>query len=184
MMKKYASILMMLILSSFGAMPQDWVSITSNPQMPTTISTTRSTSSQVKFTVFLPGFVSKMKSEGTKLFQRVSLSEQMLTGETGTPNIPTIFQLVAIPEYSQITYSVQVLSSQMLTGYALYPIPERGERHEDGLSYVEEAYALNAAAYAQNTNLPGTYYQVMETGYIRSQKFIRPELYPMQCNPA
>ena len=105
-------------------------------------------------------------------------------GEVGSPEIPAITKMIAIPECSGINLTVTMSGQQTFSGYMVYPVPAQEVRvNDDGSAYLEEVFTKDEAAYGQNMMLPVETYMVLDTGYMRAQRYLRIELHPVQYNP-
>jgi len=107
MKKSILSIVACFLMVSM-ALTQNWVSFTkATPETPIVI-LTGSGSQSVSFTVEVCGMYKYDITEGTETFQRISIPSSGTLKATGEPELPVIRQLIAIPECSDITLSVNI----------------------------------------------------------------------------
>ncbi|MCL2291155.1 MAG: C25 family cysteine peptidase [Bacteroidetes bacterium] len=103
---------------------QGWVSFGSRAEgTPPEISVNRSDNQQVSFTVNLSGMYVESKNETSGVYKRLSLPECGVTGEVGSPEIPVVTKMLAIPECSEILYTVTLSGKQTFANYTVYPVP-------------------------------------------------------------
>jgi len=179
-MKKNLFIIIAIIFNSMVLQSQNWVGLTRNEPAQPEITLTASNNQQVNFTVVLSGFFSTVKTESGMEYQRLSIPGYGVTGTTGEPEIPVITQRIAIPKCNGVSYSVQIISSQTLSDYRIYPVPDLIHSSNVGL---EEQFVINSTAYLQNIFTPEQTYYLSETGAIRNQHFVTLEIHPLRYNP-
>ncbi len=180
------SILLLVFCCVFGSMvlAQDWVTFTkTEPQAPI-IGLTTSNNQSVNFTVEVCGMYTQEITEGSETFQRISVPASAALAVCGEPELPVIRQLIAIPECSDVTLSVNISGQTTFSNHNIYPVPALQEvQNADGTVFMEEVFTKDAAAYAQNFYLPGMNAEVVSTGYLRNQKYAEVFIYPVQFNP-
>jgi len=183
MVKKFTT-LVMALLFSIAVYAQEWIGFGSKGEgTPPEVSISRNDNQQVKFTVSLSGMYVEQRQEESGVYKRLSMPECQTVGEVGSPEIPKLIKMVAIPECSSFSLSVTMSGHQTFTGYNVYPVPEQEPRgNEDGTVYLAEVFAKNDEAYAQNKPIPAQDYMVIDTGYMRAQRYLRLELYPARYN--
>jgi len=178
-MKKFLFLTMTMLLTTF-AWSQDWVGLTTMSPTEPEIRVTRSDNQQVNLTVELSGFFSTLITEAGVDYQRLSIPGCGATGIVGEPELPVIRKSIAVPVCTQVNYFVQVVTSQTLNNYLIYPAPEL---QLDSIGMLQEIFTINPSAYQQNTFVPAQNYIVTETGALRNQQFVVLEIYPIFFNP-
>ncbi|MCL2246493.1 MAG: C25 family cysteine peptidase, partial [Lentimicrobiaceae bacterium] len=179
-MKKLLFLITMALLFPTIAWSQNWVPLTKTEPAEPEIAIIQSDNRQVGFTVELSGFFSTLITEARVNYQRLSISGYGVTGETGTPEIPVIRKRIAIPVCDKIHYSVQVIESQILAGYRVYPVPKL---QPDTTGMLQEVFTIKPSVYLQNAPIPAESYLLGETGALRHQHYVELEIHPIQFNP-
>jgi hypothetical protein len=183
MKKSILSIVACFLLVS-TAISQNWVSFTKTTPEAPIVNLTGSNNQSVSFTVEVCGMYKQNITEGNVTYQRVSIPSSGKQSETGKPELPFIRQLIAIPECSDVTLSVNIIAQTSFSNYNIYPAPGFQEAQDQyGGKYLEEVFTKDAATYAQNLYLPGTNAEINSTGYLRGQKYAEVYIYPVQFNP-
>lgn len=183
MKKSILSILACFLLVS-TAISQNWVNFTKTTPEAPIVNLTTSNNQSVSFTVEVCGMYNQDITEGSETFQRVSVPSSGSLKIQGEPELPVIRQLIAIPECSDVTLSVNITGQTTFSNYNIYPVPVLQEvQNADGSVYLEEVFAKDDAAYAQNQYLPGMNAEIISTGYLRDQKYAEVFIYPVQFNP-
>jgi hypothetical protein len=184
MTKKLFSVSMALLFS-VAVSAQEWVGFGSRGEgSPPEINVQRNDNQQVSFTVSLSGMYVESKTGTGSVYKRLSMPECQTTNEVGSPEIPVISKMIAIPECSNFSITVTMSEQQTFSNYVVYPVPEQEARSNgDGTFYVAEVFTKDAAAYSQNAMMPANSYTTIDTGYMRAQRYLRLELHPVQYNP-
>ena len=63
------------------------------------------------------------------------------------------------------------------------PSPELVEVQNGDITYLEEQFSINDAAYNTDEYFPDYTYELVEKGAVRAQHCIRVKIYPVQFNP-
>ena len=172
-------------LFSVTVTAQEWVSFGSKAiGTPLEISVQQNNEQTVSFTVGLSGMFVESKTESSGVYKRLSMPECQTMGEVGSPEIPVITKMVAIPECSEVSVAVTMSGVQTFTNYVVYPVPDQQLRNNgDETFYMEEVFTKDAAVYGQNIAMPVESYTTLETGHLRLQRYMQLELHPVQYNP-
>ncbi|MCL2511018.1 MAG: C25 family cysteine peptidase [Bacteroidales bacterium] len=177
-MRKNLCLVIVACLLSTVANAQEWVSFGSRAEgSPPEISVQRNDNQQVSFTVGLSGMYVESRNEAGSVYKRLSMPECQTMGEIGSPEIPVVIKMVAIPECSDIVYSVTMSGVQTFSNYVVYPVPDQPPCEGD------ETFMMNSIAYSQNQYQPSTNYEELNIGALRSQRYVQLELHPVQYNP-
>ncbi len=179
-------ILLLLLYCLFGTIvySQDWVTFTkSTPEQPI-VELIESNNQQVEFNVEVCGMFRTDITEEGELFQRIEVPGAGKTTETGSPELPYIRQLIAIPECDDMVLTVNITGQTGFSNYNIYPAPGYEEVQEPGGAvYMQEVFTKDESVYNQNEYLPGMNAEIVSTGYLRDQKYAEVFLYPIQFNP-
>ena len=178
-MKKFQLFIIAVMLYA-TTMAQTWVELTSVDPAEPRITVTQNDTRQVSFTVGLPGFFETLVTENSTTYQRLSIQGYGVTGITGEPEIPIITQRIAVPNCSKVSCSVQIIRTQTLTNYMVYPVPDLQPNSE---GVLEEVFTINPVAYLQNDFTPNEAYIISETGALRNQHYVTLEIHPIRFNP-
>lgn len=183
-MRKSILLPILCFLTSTIIYSQEWVTFTkTTPEQPI-IELIISTNQQVEFNVEVCGMYKTGITEEGELFQRIEIPGAGKTSETGSPELPYIRQLIAIPECDDVVLLVNITGQTDFSYYNIYPSPDFDEvQNPDGTVYLQEVFTKNEAIYNQNNNLPGMNAEIVSTGYLRDQKYAEVYLYPVQFNP-
>jgi hypothetical protein len=172
---------------------QNWLSFSgnnlkSNQQQEQLLSNNQNTkllssgSSSVAFTVHVDGMSVNAKDFGPKSYQGLSIPGADALTSAGYPQLPMIIKLIAIPDCDNVNILVIPSNELNLNNYNVAPAPEFiNEKISD------ESHPLlaveNKSIYSADSFYPGKYAEIIETGYVRSQKVARVAIYPVQFNP-
>lgn len=114
-MKKQVLISVLCCLLGSMVLAQDWVSFTkSTPESPI-FNLTRSDNQQVKFTLEVCGMFKNDLSAQGESFKRVEIPGSRKLMEAGEPELPVIRQLIAIPECTDVTLTVNITGQTAFT---------------------------------------------------------------------
>jgi len=99
MLKKSTLVVVALLLST-AINAQEWISFGGKAAgTPPEVSVSRSDNQQVSFTVGVSGMYVETKNEASGVYKRLSMPQCNVMGAVGSPEIPVITRMVAIPEY-------------------------------------------------------------------------------------
>jgi len=183
-MKKIILSIVACFLTVSIAISQNWVSFTKTTPEAPIVNLSTSNNQAVSFTVEFCGMYKQDITEGNETFQRVSVPSSGTLTVTGEPELPVFRQLIAIPECTVVTLSVNITGQTTFSNYNIYPVPALQEvQNTNGTVYLEEVFTKDATPYAQNQYLPGMNAEIVSTGYLRDQKYAEVFIYPVQFNP-
>ena len=183
-MKK--SILLSVLCCLLGTVvyTQEWVTFTKTTPEPPIIGLVESNNQQVEFNVEVCGMYKTDITEEGEPFQRIEVPGAGKTNETGSPELPYIRQLIAIPECDDVILTVNIIGETDFSNYNIYPAPGYEEVQEPGgATYMQEVFYKDEVVYAQDTYFTGMNAEIVSTGYLRDQKYAEVYLYPVQFNP-
>lgn len=183
-MKKSILLLVLCFFIVTIVYTQEWVTFTkTTPEQPI-IELIASGNQQVEFDVEVCGMYKTDIAEEGEPFQRIEVPGAGKTSETGSPELPYIRQLIAIPECEDVVLTVNITGQTDFSNYNVYPAPGYEEvQNPDGTVYVQEVFTKDEAVYSQNEYMPGMNAEIVSTGYLRDQKYAEVYLYPIQFNP-
>lgn len=177
-------IFVLFIFSVVAQSQPAWVSFTSDKPSKPNISVLSSTNQNVRYRVTIPGLFSESITHQGDVYQRLSIPGIQKWGNPGYPEIPSIGKLLAIPQCSGISISVEITDSLVLDGYSLYPSPKIVEDSVGGEFRLVEEFEKNDSIYSLNQYFPGEYLESSDGGFLRSQKVLRMSAFPIRYNPA
>jgi hypothetical protein len=128
-----------------------------------------------------PGFDSARVSGKGEEFERLSIPGYVhgYTRVTGYPELPVKGVLIEVPEGKTARLTVLAEDKQVLTGYRVYPVPERlpGEAGE-----LLESFAWEQAAYDAQGFLPAAVAELSTVYVYRGKTEQRILFYPLRFN--
>ncbi|HAW50560.1 TPA: hypothetical protein DCX16_06400 [bacterium] len=132
--------------------------------------------------------VDELQVKGAETFQLLSIPghKYRFTQEVGRPKLPVIQVMLAIPDDVEIDILLPISDSQLLTSYLIYPVPKQViKTTKEGYQYVAEEFTIDEEFYSRNIWYPELRIpcKIAATGYIRDQRILRLEIYPIQFNP-
>jgi hypothetical protein len=130
--------------------------------------------------VDLSGFEVKDIAGGRQRYQSIGLLTDIVTMEPGSPEVPHVAAILAIP--GQGGASVEVIEMGEVHTFTGYVLPPARPSWKEG--DPEPAYVENDAAYRSTSSLPGTYARVEEPGVFRDLRIARVVVYPVQYVPS
>ncbi len=134
----------------------------------------------VEFEVTLPGIFSNEVDS----FSRVEVNGHTRMKTTGSPELPVLSFLVAIPVCNDVNVTVELLDSIRIDNINIYPAPEIVEDStEAGSKYLREEFYYDETVYGNNSFFPGILAETVNKGAVREQHCVRIFLYPIQFNP-
>lgn len=183
-MKKSMLLSVLFFLIGIIIYSQEWVSFTKmTPESPI-INLIGSDNQQVEFHVEVCGMYKTYITEEGELFQRIEVPAAGKTSETGSPELPYIRQLIAIPECDDVVLTTNITGQTDFSNYNIYPAPDfELAEGQDGSTYLQEVFYKDVTIYAQNAYFTGMNAEIVSTGYLRDQKYAEVYLYPIQFNP-
>ena len=159
----------------------EWVSLRNHAARPAapvvTVLQDDQTSTVLK--IELSGFaVRPFQSEG-RSYQSIDLLTEVVTTQAGSPEVPYVAELLAIPDRGGV--SVEVVGAgevQRFTGYALPPSRRSWQEGDPESKYVE-----NETAYKSGAAYPDSYVSVGEPVVFRDLRIARVAIHPVQYVP-
>lgn len=118
--------------------------------------------------------------------QQLAAPDYATSDVAGAPALPVRGAMVGIPADVNVTLTVLEVERTRLPGvYALCPVPTPiVDFSPEGLpDYQGYAATRDAVVYSRNVLTPTTAAVLVETGFIRSQRFAQVQFHPFQYNP-
>lgn len=181
MVKKLLLVLFAFALIPFSLMA-DWVSIdkskTANAPPNVTLMSHNNSSTVIK--VDIAGFnISEFIAEG-KTYQTVDLLTDIFTANPGSPELPYIAKVLAIPD--QVAVSVEVIETgDTYTFENIFVPPARKSWYEGD---PESPYLENKAAYLAGDVYPMDYVTVDPPSVFRDLRIARVSVFPVRYIPS
>ena len=136
--------------------------------------------------------VSTVKRDGIR-YQAVSFDGSGFTNEAGNPRLPVSRVMLGVPP--DIKFHVEILhaTSETRSGYRIPSVPHNVPKprsdnssspsHPENFQTLEEEWREDGPAYRSTSDYPKALAQAVYNGYIRSQRILYLELYPVQYQP-
>jgi len=120
-----------------------------------------------------------------KAFERLRILDYIhgFTQAVGRPELPVKGVLVDLPEWKSATLQVKETEGQTLSGYWVYPVPEKAVHGEGDLAHVAEIFAMDEAAYSTDVLYPNEVARLGENYIFRGQQKLQVIFYPLAFNP-
>jgi len=182
--KSPLSILLLLISATVFSQNQ-WIGFTKTTAQAPVFTLVTSTRQAVSFELEICGMYKQDISENNVVYSRLSIPGAYPSDTIGSPEIPVIKYMVAIPECSDVHISYTTVSQKSFSNYNVYPTPNYELiTNPDNTVYLSEVFEINNAIYQQNKFLHSIPAEISKTGYLRSQKYAEVIINPISYNPA
>ncbi|MCL2041817.1 MAG: hypothetical protein FWG84_07250, partial [Bacteroidales bacterium] len=123
-MKKLLFVIMAGLLSTMVSAQTEWIGFGSRAEgAPPEVTISRSDNQEVSFGISLSGMSVETRNEASGSYKRLSMPQCQVMGEVGSPELPVVIQMIAIPECSDMNLTVSMSGQQTFTGYTVYPVP-------------------------------------------------------------
>jgi len=173
-----------LIVVQTFAQPK-WVPFLQQTKTKPTTNLSASNSSAVSFTVQINGMEASDIKAGTSAYQSLSIPDGEVMTKPGSPQVPVISKLIAIPDCDNVAVSVSPSNQFQSANYNVLPVPRYDKKQlPDGSSDLVPVYEEDKFVYSGGSDFPGKFGEITEVGYVRDQKVARVTIYPVQFNPA
>lgn len=180
-MVRYLFLIVCIIisLSTQALAQQTWVPFLTNEVTPPMVTLKVSDKNNVSFSGTTNGMFRAEKSYKGIEYQRIRIPDCECITEEGSPEIPVIRQLIAIPDCDEIKIKIDKTDSLIIDNYDIIPAPKYLMKN----NYYIEEFTKNDSIYSTNTYFPSTCGRIVEPGKIRNQSVVRVEIHPIQFNP-
>ncbi len=166
------------VFLGFASVQAEWVATTTSvPGTPEVQLVSHSPGATV-IDLTVPGFYVEEVMEAGDLYHLLSFGDNAKLRVVGKPELPVVTTLVGIPDRSDVRVSVEVLETETLTGYNVWPAQE--------LTTDEDAtppFTIDRGFYSQSTVYPDLPAVVDEPQIWRDMRLTRLEVRPIRCNP-
>jgi len=129
---------------------------------------------------FLKDISGEKSVNGQKKVHSVDLLTEMFTNKPGTPRIPYIAKIFAVPENAAISAEVVNEGEK----YIFDNIHIEAQRQEWTENQPEAPYYENKKVYASNEKMPGTFVKTEKPVIFRDLRLVRLAVYPVQYIPS
>jgi hypothetical protein len=161
-----------------------WVPFLQQTKTEPTVTLASSNNNNVSFSIKINGMLVADKKVGETAYQLLSIPDGELMMQEGSPQVPMITKLIAIPDCDNVSISVTYSNKLGFEKYNILPAPRfEKKKGQDGSDSQVEVFEENKSMYSSNAEFPGKYGEILETGYVRGQKVARVAIYPVQFNP-
>ena len=125
-----------------------------------------------------------VENEG-EAFERLRILDYIhgFTTAVGKPELPMKGILIDLPEGKSATLQVKETEGQTLSGYWVYPVPEKAVHGEGDLAHVAEIFAMDEAAYSTDVFYPNELARLGQTYIFRGWQKHQVIFYPLAFNP-
>jgi hypothetical protein len=125
-------------------------------------------------------------TSGSAECTQVSLEGAVQSADAGLPRLPVRSLLLGVPAQAEVSLDVTPVQVSTIAHDAFVcPSPVREAKWTaEGLpSELVESYRPDAQVYASNAAYPAETVRVVDLGFMRSQRIIRVEIWPVQVRP-
>ena len=172
-----------IVLRTFAQ--TSWVSFLQQTKTKPTINLTSSNNNIVSFTVQINGMETSAKTISEVQYQSLSIPDCEIMSKEGSPQLPFITKLIAVPDCDNVSISVSNSNMLSFSDYEIIPAPRyEHKKLPDGRDQLVQVFEEDKSVYSNNADFPGKFGEIIETGYVRDQKVVRVAIYPIQFNPA
>jgi hypothetical protein len=164
-----------LISIAFGAR---WVSVNSGIEGEYQVTTLSSDNSSTILQIDIPGFSVDDVTIGGKIYQELSFHHFSTTQEIGSPALPRVSELIAIPGDCNVRISLVSKETVTLDGYNVSPFLKPTLDSEDAAEPV-----FNQNVYSANEWYSGETLNLGNIGVMRGLRVVPVSVVPFRFNP-
>ncbi len=177
MIKNYVSIFLMFILIPFFA-KAEWIPLDNHKSQGTQpqVSIVSEDNNSTVIKIDLAGFDLKNLSTGDKTYQVVDLLSEIFTNEPGSPQVPYLAKVLAIPDQAAVSVEL-VETSEVQTFHNIYLPPARESWYE---GKPETPYLEDSGVYQSDAIYPAVYAGVEPPSILRDFRIARVSVYPLR----
>jgi hypothetical protein len=181
MFKHYFSALFLSVIIPFGSRAE-WVTVNQNKSAntPPQVSIVADDENSITLRIDIAGFEKKEFISGNQKYQAVDLLGQAVTIEPGSPEVPYIAKILAVPDYASL--SMEVIESDGLKVFENISLPPSRQSWIEG--QPQSPFVENSEVYQSLTTFPGTIASVDAPSILRDFRIARVSVYPVQYIPA
>jgi len=167
-------------------LPDGWVSldgVTATPTAPS-VRIISSSTSEIQLLVSVPGMVCETVEHDSTQYKKLSLPTYFHTLTEGSPALPAVRQMLAVPKGCQVSVSVTPLDSHVFSGCTAYPVEAEVIRYtDDGWPYIDTEFYLDQQAYGRSGDYPTPLAAAATSGSFRGQGVAEIVCYPVSTDP-
>lgn len=181
-MGKNLYILVLFVLSLSYICNAQWVTLdnVSLPGSKAEVQLITDTPAETIIKVDLPGFYIKNFLADGKTYQNVSIGDEAIVSESGSPELPYIAKVLAIPDNG--TVEVEILETGPVQKFRDINVPPSRESWLEGKP--ETPYAENVQYYSSENLYPSTAARVEDPAIFRDFRIARVSVFPIRYSPA
>ena len=179
--KTFLCVSVLIIFSSFSF--AQWIPLEKNslPGTKPDVQLISSDATGAVIKVDLPGFYLKEFSSNGEKYQSISFGEDAaITTEVGSPELPLIAKILAIPD--QGTVNVEVIQTSTIQTFKGINVPPARESWIEG--DPETPYVQNTEVYKSGNIFPQNFASVEDPVVFRDFRLARVSVYPLRYSPS
>jgi hypothetical protein len=182
MMRTKFYFLVLLVLSFVQFNFAQWVSLdnTSLPGSKAEVRVISDSPSETILKVNLPGFFIKNFTADGKEYQSINIGDEAIISETGSPELPYIAKVLAIPDNGMV--EVEVLETGPVQKFEGIYVPPARESWIEGKP--ETPYVENAQRYSSDKLFPARATLVEDPAVFRDFRIARVSIFPIRYSPS
>lgn len=173
------SIGFLAVLFCFSTAGAEWVSTGAPTPVTPEVELISHSPSATVMEVTVPGFYAEETMEAGIIFHRIHFGDNAALRLVGKPELPVITRLVGIPDHSDLRVMVEVLETQTLSGFHVWPAQELTK---DGQEPPD--FTIDEAFYASQTIYPDEAAVVDQPQIWRDVRLTRLEVRPLSYDPS
>src|SRR5512146_258289 len=181
-MGKKLYFLVVFVLSASFVCKAQWVTLdkVSLPGSKADVKLISDTPSETVIKVDLPGFYLNDFIADGKTYQKVSIGDEAVVSEAGSPELPYISKVLAIPVNG--TVEIEVIETGPVQKFKGITVPPARESWLEGKP--ETAYIENAQYYSSQNLYPASTVKVEDPAIFRDFRVARISIFPLRYSPA
>ncbi len=154
-----------------------WVEVRDAQDNPPDIDLNTNTTDSIVVTLTIPGFYKEDSTYDDTTYQRLYFPEQTVLGDSGFPELPAVYFMVAVPECDSVFATVYAYNPHYFTNYRVFPAPNGNT--ETG----EPVFCKNDSVYSTSAYYPATTHDCTARDYFRDQMCIAITVQPITFSP-
>jgi len=144
-----------------------------------------SSDSQITLELVTNKFDVEDKVVGADTYHTISFPEYShgYNEDPGKPMVPLKGALLGMQGKAPLNLEVLEFDKQNLSGYNIYPVPQRVLVVEGGVTYLKTEFYKDNVTYSQDILYPNKLAEIDYSSYLRNQEVAKIKFYPLQFNP-
>ena len=180
MKKKVHLLLAVIFLHSF-IVKAEWIPFgKQSTPAPPKITLLSNDNSGAVLKVDLYGFHLNQLNTASKQYQRIDLLSESFTVDPGSPEVPYIAKVLAIPDQAGI--SIEVIETGEVQTFSNILLPPARESWVEGSP--ETLYVENQEVYGSSKNYPGSFARMEQPAVFRDFRISRVSVFPVRYSPS